>query len=77
MENLAFAALGDTPNAERSSVCPVPDCAAQNMKQARTHGSVANDRRDMKRLRVELLADETVRLRGASPVGGGEVSDAW
>ena len=33
------------------------------MKRARTHGSVANDRRAMKRLRVELLAGEAVRRR--------------
>ena len=59
----ALAALGDTPDAEQSSVCPVPDCATQNMKRARTHGSVANDRRAMKRLRVELLAGEAVRRR--------------
>ena len=29
----ALAALGDPPDAEQSSVCPVPDCATQNMKR--------------------------------------------
>jgi len=36
-ENLDFlaalAALGDPPDEEQSSVCPVPDCATQNMKR--------------------------------------------
>jgi len=66
-ENLDFlaalAALGDPPDEEQSSVCPVPDCATQNMKRARTHDLRANHA-CVKRLRVELLADEAVCVSG-------------